>query len=52
MTGLLFALSKLKNRYWLPWKQKYFTVACKKKYTFINCQCLTASTIDIENVTL
>ena len=52
MTGLLFVLSNLKIRYCLPWKQKYFTAACRNKYTFINCQCQIASTIDIENSTL
>ena len=51
MTGLLFVLSKLKIRYWLPWQQKYFTEACRYKYTFINCHCLIASTIDIKNLT-
>ena len=51
MTGLLFVLSKSKIRHWLPWKQKYFTVAHINKYVFINCASLIALTIDIENST-
>ena len=49
MTGLLFVLSKSRIRHWLPWKQKYFTVAYRNKYVFINCASLIALIIDIEN---
>ena len=51
MTSLLFVLSKSKNRHWLPWKQKYFTLTYRNKYIFINCASLIALTIDIENST-
>ena len=51
MTGLLFVLSKSRFRRWLPWKQKYFTVAYRNMYVFINCASLIALTIDNENST-
>ena len=50
MTGLLFVLSKSTIRHLLPsLKQKYFTVAYRNKYVFINCASLITLTINIEN---
>ena len=51
MTGLLLVLSKSKIRHWLPWKQKYFTVAYRIEYVFINFACSIALTIDIHGST-
>ena len=49
MSGLLLVLPKSKIRHWLPWKQKYFTVAYRNWNIFINCA--ISLTFDIEDST-